>query len=64
MSISYEKLYCVQSTGKYLRYYKSKEEDCGVCPCKKLHKEIEVTQNYKRKLLPVICAKSDQIRKF
>ena len=32
--LRYEKLYCVQSTGNYLRYYKSNEEDCGVCPRK------------------------------
>ena len=33
--LSYEKLYCVQSTGNYLRYYKSKEEDCEACPRKR-----------------------------
>ena len=41
-----------------------KKKTVGFAPVKKLHKEIEVTQNYRRKLLPVICAKSDQIRKF
>ncbi len=33
--LRYEKLYCVQSTGNYLSYYKSKEEDCEACPRKR-----------------------------